>query len=121
MTSTNADKSAMDLAGVEAGEKILVPGAREAFRSLVQPTTPENNRTSVTCTKNRHVEEFVLGIDTGLLLFLTSKYTPFPEFVLGADSDAEQITNPGPEHSIELSASALPKRGTRVFAASRAR
>ena len=70
ITSTKVDKSAIDLAGVEAGAKIFVPLEDEPFGSLAHTVIADQKRRSIACAKNRTVEGF-LGIDISLLPFST--------------------------------------------------
>jgi hypothetical protein len=72
ITSTKTDKSAIDLAGVEAGAKIFVPLEDEPFGSLAQTVIAGQKRRSIVCARNRNVEVF-LGIDISLLLFSISQ------------------------------------------------
>jgi hypothetical protein len=61
----------MDLAGVEAGAKMFVPLGDEPCGSLADTASADQNRRSITCTKNRNVEDFILNIDISLLPFST--------------------------------------------------
>jgi hypothetical protein len=71
MTSTQTDKSAMDLAGVEAGEKIFVPCGDGPFGSVAQTAMADQNGRTVVCARHRKVEDFICNIDISLLLFFT--------------------------------------------------
>src|SRR6267154_1131291 len=73
ITSTKTDKSAIDLAGVEAGAKIFVPLGDEPFGSLAHTATADQKRRSMVCARNRHVEDFIFNIDISLLPFSTSE------------------------------------------------
>src|SRR5271154_6853409 len=64
ITSTKTDKSAIDLAGVEAGAKIFVP----CFGSLAHTVTADQKRRGIVCASDRTVEDF-LNID---ILFFRS-------------------------------------------------
>jgi hypothetical protein len=75
ITSTKTDKSAIDLAGVEAGAKIFVPLEDEPFASLAHAAIPDQKSGSIVCVRNRTVEDF-LNIDISLLLFSTAVYQP---------------------------------------------
>jgi hypothetical protein len=59
------DKSAIDLAGVEAGAKIFVPEEAELFGSLAHAVTADQNRSCIVCARGRMVEGF-LNIDISL-------------------------------------------------------
>jgi len=72
MTSTKADRSAIDLAGVETGAKIFVPLEGEPFHSLAHTVTADHRRRSFVCARSRTVED-VLGTDISLLPFSTSE------------------------------------------------
>jgi len=60
ITSTKTDKWAIDLAGVEAGAKILVALGVGSPGALAQTPVADQNRRSMVCAKNRDVEDFVL-------------------------------------------------------------
>ena len=60
MTSAKTDKSAIDLAGVEAGAKILVALGVGSPGALAQTPVADQSRRSMVCAKNRDVEGFVL-------------------------------------------------------------
>jgi hypothetical protein len=80
ITSTKTDKSAIDLAGVEAGAKIFVPLEDEPFASLAHAAIPDQKSGSIVCVRNRTVEDF-LNIDISLLLFSTAvinRHTQLP-------------------------------------------
>jgi len=81
VTSTKTDKSAIDLAGVEAGAKIFVPLGDELFGSLAHPATADQNRRSIVCASIRNVEDFILNVDTSLLP-LNSEMRAMPRFAL---------------------------------------
>ena len=60
MTSAKTDKSAIDLAEVDAGAKILVALAEGSPGALAQTPVADQNRRSMVCAKDRNVEDFVL-------------------------------------------------------------
>jgi hypothetical protein len=68
MTSTKIDKSTIDLAGVEAGAKMFVPGEYEP-ESLAHPVTAGKKRRSIVRARNGNVEDLICGIDISLLPF----------------------------------------------------
>jgi len=72
MTRTKTDKSAIDLAGVEAGEKIFVPFGDEPFGSIAHDAAADHNGRTIVCARHRKVEDFICDIDISLLLFFTS-------------------------------------------------
>jgi hypothetical protein len=67
MTSTKIDKSAIDLAGVEAEEKILVLWAVESLGSTAQSGLPDQNRRSAICQPESRLD-FSLSVNTYLIL-----------------------------------------------------
>jgi hypothetical protein len=67
ITSTKTDKSAIALAGVEAGAKIFVPLGDEPFGSLAHTAIADQNRRSIVCTWDRIVEDFIFNIDISVL------------------------------------------------------
>ena len=80
---TKTDKFVMDLAGVEAGAKMLVPLEDEPFGSLAHTAAGNQNRRSISCAKNRTVEYFI--VDMTLRLFfksqvpaLSPEWAPYP-------------------------------------------
>ena len=60
ITSTKTDKWAIDLAGVEAGAKILVALGVGSPGALAQTPVADQNRRSIVCAKGRNVEDSVL-------------------------------------------------------------
>ena len=60
ITSTKTNKWAIDLAGVEAGAKILVALGVAAPGALAQTPVADQNRRSMVSAKNRDAEDFVL-------------------------------------------------------------
>src|ERR1700685_965535 len=73
MTSTKIDKSAIDLAGVEAGAKIFVPGGDEPCGSLAHTAIADQNRRSIVRKENRNIEDFIFNIDISLLPFFATE------------------------------------------------
>src|ERR1700749_889545 len=73
MTSTKTDKLAIDLAGVETGAKIFVPGEDELWGSLAHITGAVQNRRSVVCVSNRSLDEIAFNIDVPLFPLSTSE------------------------------------------------
>jgi hypothetical protein len=67
ITSTKADKSVIDLAGVEAEEKILVLWAVESPGSTAQSGFPDQNRRSAICKPESKLD-FSLSVNTYLLV-----------------------------------------------------
>ena len=67
ITSTKTDKSAIDLAGVEAGAKIFVPREDDPLGSVAHTAIADQNRRSIVCTRDRTVEDFVFSIDISVL------------------------------------------------------
>jgi|SRR5271156_2202179 len=119
ITSTKTDKSAIDLAGVEAGAKIFVPFEGEAFGSLAHDAIADQKSRSIVCVRNRTVEDF-LNIDISLL--------PFPTAVLNFRSQLPKCASPDltlspqsapqfliDQNSIDWRASVRPKSWTLVF------
>jgi hypothetical protein len=65
-TSTKTDKSAIDLAGVEAGEKMLVVWAVEPPGSTAQSDLADQNIRSA-IRRERHKLDFILSVNISLL------------------------------------------------------
>jgi hypothetical protein len=76
MTSTKTDKSAIALAGVEAGAKIFVPCGDESFGSLAHTPIADQNSRTIVCARNRNVEDFIFNIDISLLPFSSLRCAP---------------------------------------------
>src|ERR1700722_11445442 len=81
ITSTKMDKSAIDLAGVEAGAKIFVPGKDNPFGSLAHPIPVEQTKRDIVCASTRTVEDFLnvdilFSPDRCLSLFAIAKHPP---------------------------------------------
>jgi len=72
ITSTKIDKSAIDLAGVEAGAKIFVPLEDDPFGSLAHTVIADQKTRRIVCARNRKVEDF-RNTDMSLLPFFTSQ------------------------------------------------
>ena len=70
MASTKTDKSAIDLAGVEAGEKMLVLWAVEPPGSTAQSGVMDQNRRSAICQPESKLD-FILSVNIYLLPFMT--------------------------------------------------
>ena len=81
MTSTKTDKSEIDLAGVEAGEKMFVPWGDETCGSLAHTAIADQNRSSIVCVRRRNIEDFVSNIGISVLSF-TPEMTPSPDFAI---------------------------------------
>jgi hypothetical protein len=77
MTSTKIDKSTIDLAGVEAGAKMFVPGEYEPD-SLAHPVTAGKKRRSIVRARNGNVEDLICGIDISLLPFFIFQMLVLP-------------------------------------------
>jgi hypothetical protein len=60
MISTKTDKSAIDLAGVEAGAKILVALAGGSPATRAQIPAGDQTRRSMVCATNRDIENLVI-------------------------------------------------------------
>ena len=71
ITNTKMDKSAIDLAGLDAGAKIFVPGEDEPLGSLAHNVITDQKRRSVACVRDRTVDSF-LNIEISLLSLPTS-------------------------------------------------
>src|SRR5580693_1573443 len=71
MTSTKTDRSTIDLAGVEAGEKMLVLWSVERPGATAQSDLADQNKRSAVC-QPAHKVEFVLRADISFLPFFTS-------------------------------------------------
>ena len=93
-TSTKADKSETDWAGVEAGAKIFVPWGDEPFGSLAHTAIADQNRRSIVCPRNRNAEDFILKIDISLLPFSTCELPALTGFALSPCSYGEARHNP---------------------------
>jgi hypothetical protein len=74
------DKSAIDLAGVEAGAKIFVPEEDESFGPLAHTAITDQSRRSIVRPRNRSVEDFVCNIGISLLPFITSEMRAIMRF-----------------------------------------
>jgi hypothetical protein len=81
MTSTKTDKSAIDLAGVEAGEKIFVPCGDGLLGPLSPTAITDQERRNIVCARNRTVEDFIRNIGISIPFF-TPKCVPSPEFAI---------------------------------------
>src|SRR5580704_6018196 len=68
ITSTKTDKSAIDLAGVEAGAKIFVPREDGPFGSLAHTVAADQKKRSIARACNRTIED-LLNINISLLPF----------------------------------------------------
>ena len=102
ITSTKMDKSAIDLAGVEAGAKIFVPGEDEPFGSLAHAVTADQNRRSIVCERNRNVEDFIFKIDISLLPISTLDMRESTDFTISPNSCCKaQATIPTARKPIE--------------------
>jgi hypothetical protein len=75
------DKSAMDLAGVEAGAKIFVPLEDGPIGSIAHAVMADQQRRSIVCENNRTAADF-LNIDIALLPFSTSEMRAIADFVI---------------------------------------
>jgi hypothetical protein len=73
MASTKTDKSAIDLAGVEAGAKIFVPWEGELVGSLAHTVRADQRSRIIVCTRNPTVEDFIFNIEISLLSSFTSE------------------------------------------------
>ena len=72
MTSTKTEKSAIDLAGVEAGAKMFVPLEDKLPGWLPHAAMADQNRRIIARAENRNVEDFVFNPDISLLPFFIS-------------------------------------------------
>ena len=98
MTSTKTDTSAIDLAGVEAGEKMLVPWPVEPPGSTAQSGLADQNRRSAICQPHSKLD-FILSVNIYLLPFKTKplprrRTSPgrcFPWMILQLRSHRHQI------------------------------
>jgi hypothetical protein len=109
-TSTKTDKSAIDLAGVEAGAKIFVPFEGETFGSLAHTVRAEQKRRSIVCARDRTVDDF-LNTNISPLSFSTSELR---NLFLSSFCKA-RVTILSAQNSIEGRASVLPKRQVFLF------
>jgi hypothetical protein len=68
MTNTKTDKFVIDLAGVEAGAKMFVPGEDDPG-SLAQTVIADQKERSIVCTRNRTVEDVIFHTDISLFRY----------------------------------------------------